>query len=257
MRPDPYVASGGAADPGSWNRYGYLGGDPVNFSDPWGLQQCPAPCFSITVFGRDASVAAFLGGSAREGQNVALPEERVTGEELNPQGFAEFRISRISNFSTTSTHAVGAQNSLRWLRQALELDEDCNEWLTDNAEVINTLLGEGPDSSTVYAGVGNFSDPNVNAVAGVGGTNLLPGSALLTVNVQGAFFSSGASTDNGRLRGGTDEAKAFILLHELGHLTVAAGFQSGDRAPNIQRARNDLVHEHCQNTLDRAAGRRR
>jgi len=35
--PDPYQASGGPADPGSWNRYTYVGGDPVNKSDPLGL----------------------------------------------------------------------------------------------------------------------------------------------------------------------------------------------------------------------------
>jgi RHS repeat-associated protein len=34
---DPYQASGGAEDPGSWNRYGYVGGDPVNYNDPPGL----------------------------------------------------------------------------------------------------------------------------------------------------------------------------------------------------------------------------
>jgi len=28
--PDPYQASGGAGEPGSWNRYGYVEGDPVN-----------------------------------------------------------------------------------------------------------------------------------------------------------------------------------------------------------------------------------
>ena len=34
---DPYRASGGSADPGSWNRYAYVEGDPVNFVDPAGL----------------------------------------------------------------------------------------------------------------------------------------------------------------------------------------------------------------------------
>jgi len=37
MTPDPYVASGGAASPKSWNRYGYVEGDPVNHRDPRGL----------------------------------------------------------------------------------------------------------------------------------------------------------------------------------------------------------------------------
>jgi RHS repeat-associated protein len=40
---DPYRAtSTGAAkpsDPGSWNRYAYSGGDPVNFYDPTGLDR--------------------------------------------------------------------------------------------------------------------------------------------------------------------------------------------------------------------------
>src|SRR6185312_3834907 len=33
---DPYQASAGPSDPGSWNRYAYVGGDPVNRSDPRG-----------------------------------------------------------------------------------------------------------------------------------------------------------------------------------------------------------------------------
>jgi RHS repeat-associated protein len=37
LSPDPYVASGGPADPGSWNRYAYVQGDPVNYGDPGGL----------------------------------------------------------------------------------------------------------------------------------------------------------------------------------------------------------------------------
>ena len=30
---DPYMASAGAADPGSWNRYSYVQGDPINYND--------------------------------------------------------------------------------------------------------------------------------------------------------------------------------------------------------------------------------
>lgn len=40
MSPDPYKASAGATDPGSWNRYAYVGGDPVNTVDPRGLFGC-------------------------------------------------------------------------------------------------------------------------------------------------------------------------------------------------------------------------
>ena len=34
--PDPYIASGGPTEPGSWNRYAYVQGDPVNLFDPSG-----------------------------------------------------------------------------------------------------------------------------------------------------------------------------------------------------------------------------
>jgi RHS repeat-associated protein len=37
LTPDPYTASAGSADPGSWNRYAYTRGDPVNRVDSGGL----------------------------------------------------------------------------------------------------------------------------------------------------------------------------------------------------------------------------
>ena len=37
---DPYQASAGPSDPGSWNRYAYVGGDPVNRLDPHGRDWC-------------------------------------------------------------------------------------------------------------------------------------------------------------------------------------------------------------------------
>src|SRR5271168_1085770 len=40
LTPDPYSASIGPADPGSWNRYSYTKGDPVNYIDPTGRFQC-------------------------------------------------------------------------------------------------------------------------------------------------------------------------------------------------------------------------
>jgi hypothetical protein len=105
----------------------------------------------------------------------------------------------------------------------------------------------------MYAGVGNFSVSTVSAVAGVGGTNLAAGSALLTVNLGGAFFNSSYTVSGGgqTYQGGTNQAQGFILLHELGHLTGAQGFQSNDSGPNssAQQSNNNLVQQNCAKTL--------
>jgi RHS repeat-associated protein len=37
LTPDPYKASAGPEDPGSWNQYAYVGGDPINYADRSGL----------------------------------------------------------------------------------------------------------------------------------------------------------------------------------------------------------------------------
>jgi RHS repeat-associated protein len=45
MTADPYKASAGAASPGSWNRYAYVEGDPVNFHDQRGLDRLSVEFF--------------------------------------------------------------------------------------------------------------------------------------------------------------------------------------------------------------------
>lgn len=63
MTPDPYKASAKGNDPTrpqSWNRYVYVGGDPMNFNDPRGLTTCDANgnnCYdSVTVNGDTGDV---------------------------------------------------------------------------------------------------------------------------------------------------------------------------------------------------------
>ncbi len=59
MTPDPYRANTGGprniADPGSWNRYAYVQGDPVNYMDASGLFMGP-PCTNV--------MPAFTGGGS-------------------------------------------------------------------------------------------------------------------------------------------------------------------------------------------------
>ena len=50
MPADPYKASAGASEPGSWNRFSHVEGDPINFVDPQGLQKCsPSDDFCMDI----------------------------------------------------------------------------------------------------------------------------------------------------------------------------------------------------------------
>ena len=239
---DPYRNSAGPGDPGSWNRYVYANGDPVNHLDPGGL------CWIDASWGPD--LGPNTGATPCESANNAVwPRSDSPLPQGGPGGPGDIMVR---NYTTTSKEAIGVQNSLRTLEAALSKDQDCNRWLKNSALVVNQLLGNVPGVD-LRVGVGNFSDPSVNAVTGSIGTNLPPATAGITVNVNGAFFRSSASTGidgvNGTIAGGTDAAKAFILLHELAHATGAAGFQEGDRGPIEQNFNNGLVLQHCEKAL--------
>jgi hypothetical protein len=165
----------------------------------------------------------------------------------------------IKHFSTTSKLAVRVQNDLSWLKQALLDDPTCSNWLTGVQTVIAQALGSLPNQANgtaiMMVGVGSFSNPGVNAVAGVVGTNLAPGTAAITVNVNGAFFNSNVSVGYGviNMTGGSDVAQIEILLHELAHLTGASGFISNDaNSASAQTSNNSMVEVMCQSTLNLA-----
>ncbi len=69
MTPDPYGGSANVTDPGSWNRYAYVGGDPVNRTDPSG--ELFLPC------GADEYASACDGMDGGGGYNI--PDQTTFG----------------------------------------------------------------------------------------------------------------------------------------------------------------------------------
>jgi RHS repeat-associated protein len=74
---DPYQASGGPADPQSWNRYAYVQNDPANFIDPKGMYLCvPGVTCALEMAG---SGAGNDGMEVVNGSDDAAPKEGTGG----------------------------------------------------------------------------------------------------------------------------------------------------------------------------------
>lgn len=101
MSPDPYKASAGPSDPGSWNRYSYVQGDPVNYTDRTGLNRDAEDCIDDP----DACEAEDWGGMGgsgpiNPGSEPTLPA-KVLNEENQLEGLQQAGI--INGWGITPT----------------------------------------------------------------------------------------------------------------------------------------------------------
>jgi len=235
---DQYMASAGPSDPGSWNRYAYVGGDPINGVDPQGLieydaEQClddPESCEGDDWGGGGDGPVYDSGDEGAPSicftnPTWALWHANACGMSsgASTQGGSLQKIINITNFSTTSTQALAVQSELRFIQDNIGSYATCNSWLAGNNAVIGTILGQGPYPAVALVGVGTFSSSTINAVSGNVGTNLPDGTALITVNSNGGYFNSSAGVGVGvsEVNAGSPRAQLLILLHELAHLTQA------------------------------------
>ena len=58
------------------------------------------------------------------------------------------------------------------------------------------------------------------------------------------------TTNNGRIRGGSPQAKAFIILHELGHSTNVLEPDTGNSQAG--RRNDDRIDKNCKEALKAA-----
>jgi RHS repeat-associated protein len=262
MSPDPYKGNrGGSGDPESpqsWDRYAYVGGDPVNRIDPDGNRWvCVGPSDDLSCYWLpdDLGTGGGSGGTNGGDGNRSLRDD-------------EGRLETVAvNRPTLKVIAT-----LAGLRRALASDPDCLQWLEsglagNNADVFNKfynqLIGIGPNGqpAATLAGAADFSGTdlsNLNAV-----TNQLRTGYFLTVNTEGAFFTTdkgvgyGDVFDSqiGSIKPVTPAAQYFILIHELAHYFKAQGFIENDgNVLGSQKKNNDLLWKNCNKTIPSAGG---
>ena len=209
---DPYAASAGPSDPGSWNRYAYVQGDPVNFNDPSGLareEMCGYPCSINATIG----VVPLLGTWETGGQRAQVAEKDRSGLR------ASVSDSRIARVSRNLDRAIGAAlNALAKPDCAMLFSAP--EGALSPQELLTTLQSGRSEWGYFALNVINSVDPDTITSAqvdqdgfrtvdiGNGATQLFP-VIRITINIQAGVFTGTSAVD-----------QAAVVIHELGHAYV-------------------------------------
>jgi RHS repeat-associated protein len=216
---DPYQASGGPANPGSWNRYAYVEGDPVNLADPRGLEAVPT--FSITAYIGLLGTGTNSGAENPGGNTVDM---EVVNELESPQktligGGVSFR-----DWLTAGLDLVLAGPCYGVFKK-LGLDPSL---LKRNAGSVNIV--DARSSGVLNSGISRFigsSTYSGTVAKNLGSSDAMTagGSLGWTIFLSARFFGSSARTLGSADLENFLLHRTFDLVHEILHTTgVSDGF---------------------------------
>lgn len=239
MTADPYQASGGPSDPGSWNRYAYTRGDPVNRLDPTGEDDCPPTTFGycasspagtpFTGFGGDPG-----GAGSSDGTGIDL-QQRVNGARDR----ARFNkvLKELPTAIGVAEKALQDPKCAALFGQGKLPDGSVVTGATLLFDLFNHIMGsiqpmELPVTTTIVNGV-----PKTTAVNAQ--TSLNNGQIEIDISDVAGSFVTGNAQD-----------QAITLLHEIGHAmndlfgNGTSGILSDDD-PKINTGNTNKVIKDC------------
>ncbi len=187
MSPDPYAASGGPSEPGSWNRYAYTRGDPVNRGDPSGLDDQEAQCAAIE--NAPGFIQGFNGGAVQQCADL-YPDG--AGSEQGGGAFYDPNPSTFANDLGSAT-----SDNLLDFSSAYDLNNGAPGFGPDPGVPPSQPDCQGPILNAVNNQFGtNFTDANVQSTfTNGGGFNLV-------INGTGLSASQFNSIQTGRYASG-------------------------------------------------------
>ncbi len=239
MTPDPYRASGGAANPGSWNRYVYVEGDPVNHLDPSGLWLQSVIDFLTGLFsgeggGGSGSYGPWGGGISyglvMDGGGAGAGDSQSEGVQVALDG-----LSKITEGGFKSK--AKCRDFFEALRKGKGLDIDVDALMNKVAQTASDARSggyvyDGPSSPTVLdprkfpgaaspgvSTVGNWfaQNPGREALSQADGLAIW----IRASNWEGSWSAMGSGTSATGYGLG-------ILMHELLHKDMVGGFTHSD-----------------------------
>ena len=179
------MASGSTNDPGSWNRYAYSGGDPVNNSDPGGLESTSGSCDPAAAAFNQAfyDAACVPGGSLIAGNITSTMGAAMSGGIACPTCGGSVTVT---DTAPSDGGGGGGFFSKIW-----------NGIKSIGSSIVNNILNPGPPANCVCGSI--MSTGNLSFGQGVGvGIGATIAAAVLAPEVVGAEVVgevTGASAD--------------------------------------------------------------
>ena len=196
---DPYAASGGPEDPGSWNRYAYVGGDPVNWLDPQGtFKQKPDLSLPLwTLFG-------YWSSGDQSGAPLGPPPQSKS--EFFSETYKQNGFAAAASLSAQCKKALGDKGVSVTSLEALAVQVDYFNATDDEIgnRSINSFFDNGDFHNLNASGYGNAFVPVDRA-----GEN-----RLSKVVIRAGFFLKSIAD------------RQTILVHELLHIYTNKDDQS-------------------------------
>jgi|SRR5579871_100621 len=164
-------------DPGQWNKYSYVGNDPVNFNDPGGLFKCDPndpknPCVTqpvLALAGANISGTAFLAkakNQARQKPKVVLPRLGSSAFSVNPDQQKRFGLAVKDAYNRLkNSHCAGlygyedyGQSTLEGTNYTLGVifQPDSTNYATDTIAATQLVNGK-PTTNVTINFVSSFS----------------------------------------------------------------------------------------------------
>jgi RHS repeat-associated protein len=181
LSPDPSMDNVEFADPGSWNAYAYVNGDPINLSDPNGLETCGQTAITRGVFAGQTVSDVMTGTSGNDLLAQIIWHE---GGVLNSSDLASpTAIAAYEQDLAATGSAVlnqwdvdnGRLNVIQNGRPVCPLGQCLNRSLQQIIIAIATYTNASGNLVSVFDSSGHLIDGQASALTGVLNTEITTG----------------------------------------------------------------------------------